>query len=108
MEITRTVETRTPVEKVFSYLSDFTTTEEWDPGTESCTRTDSGPVEVGSTWHNVSKIAGVSTELDYTLESLTDDTIVLVGRNDSATSTDTITVAFQGHYSRFTDMAVGM
>ena len=31
-------------------------------------------------------------ELDYTLEQLTDDTIVLVGRNDTATSTDTITV----------------
>ena len=49
-------------------------------------------MQVGSTWHNVSKIAGVSTELDYTLERLTDDTIVLVGRNDTATSTDTITV----------------
>jgi hypothetical protein len=40
----------------------------------------------------MSKIAGVSTELDYTLEQLTDDTIVLVGRNKTATSTDTITV----------------
>lgn len=77
---------------VLDYLKDFTHAEEWDPGTETCTRTDTGPVVVGSTWHNVSKIAGVSTELDYTLESLTNDTIVLVGTNKSATSTDTITV----------------
>ncbi|GAA1941738.1 SRPBCC family protein [Nocardioides hwasunensis] len=77
---------------VVDYLKDFSNAEEWDPGTESCTRNDSGPVQVGSTWHNTSKIAGVSTELTYTLEQLTADTIVLVGRNDTATSTDTITV----------------
>lgn len=91
MNRTFDVQPQPPV--VIDYLKDFSNAEEWDPGTESCTRTDgAGPVQVGSTWHNVSKIAGVSTELDYTLERLTDDTIVLVGRNDTATSTDTITV----------------
>jgi len=77
---------------VIDYLQDFGHAEEWDPGTESCTRNDSGPIKVGSSWHNVSKIAGISTELTYTLEKLTDDTIVLVGRNETATSTDTMTV----------------
>lgn len=77
---------------VLDYLKDFTNAEEWDPGTERCTRNDSGPIAVGSTFHNVSKIAGVSTELTYTLERLTEDTVVLVGRNETATSTDTITV----------------
>lgn len=77
---------------VLDYLKDFGNAEEWDPGTESCTRTDSGPVAVGSTWHNVSKIAGVSTELDYRLATLTGDTIVFEGHNETATSTDTITV----------------
>ena len=38
MEITRSVETTTPIEKVFAYLSDFTNTEEWDPGTVSTRR----------------------------------------------------------------------
>ena len=90
--VNRTFDVQPQPSVVIDYLKDFSNAEEWDPGTESCTRTDSGPVQVGSTWHNVSKIAGVSTELDYTLESLTDDTIVLVGSNDSATSTDTITV----------------
>ena len=91
--VNRTFDVRPQPSVVIDYLKDFSNAEEWDPGTESCTRTDgTGPVQVGSTWHNRSKIAGVSTELDYTLERLTDDTIVLVGRNDTATSTDTITV----------------
>lgn len=90
--VTRTFDVRPEPAVVVDYLKDFSNAEEWDPGTESCTRTDSGPITVGSTWHNTSKIAGVSTELVYTLEQLTHDTIVLVGRNDSATSTDTITV----------------
>ncbi len=75
--VNRTFDVQPQPSVVIDYLKDFSHAEEWDPGTESCTRTDSGPVQVGSTWHNVSKIAGVSTELDYTLESLTDDTIVL-------------------------------
>jgi carbon monoxide dehydrogenase subunit G len=90
--VSRTFDVRPQPSVVLDYLKDFSNAEEWDPGTESCTRNDSGPVRVGSTWHNVSKIAGVSTELTYTLDQLTDDTVVLVGTNDTATSTDTITV----------------
>ena len=90
--VSRTFDVRPAPDLVIDYLKDFSNAEDWDPGTESCTRIDSGPVQVGSQWHNTSKIAGVTTELDYTLEQLTDDTIVLVGRNDTATSTDTITV----------------
>ena len=90
--VSRTFDVRPEPAVVVDYLKDFSNAEEWDPGTESCTRTDSGPVAVGSTWHNASKIAGVSTELDYRLESLTGDTIVFVGHNETATSTDTITV----------------
>ncbi len=90
--VSRTFDVRPEPATVIDYLKDFSNAEEWDPGTESCTRNDSGPIAVGSSWHNVSKIAGVSTELTYTLEKLTDDTIVMVGRNETATSTDTMTV----------------
>ena len=90
--VTRTFDVRPAPAVVVDYLKDFSNAEEWDPGTVSCTRQDAGPVQVGSTWHNVSKIAGVSTELTYTLQQLTDDTIVLVGTNDTARSVDTITV----------------
>ena len=86
---TVTAEPRSVVE----YLKDFSNAEQWDPGTESCERLDAGPVAVGSTWHNKSKIAGISTELVYELTELTEDKIVLVGTNDTATSTDTIRVS---------------
>ncbi len=58
----------------------------------SCTRLDDGPIRVGSRFHNESKIAGVSTELTYELVTLDADKVVLRGENDSATSTDTISV----------------
>jgi carbon monoxide dehydrogenase subunit G len=87
---------------VVPYLADFGNAVRWDPGTEQCTRVDSGPVQVGSSWHNTSKIAGISTELTYTLEQLTDDRVVLVGRNDTATSTETIDVEPDGAGSRVT------
>ncbi|QKV73873.1 SRPBCC family protein [Amycolatopsis sp. Hca4] len=87
---------------VVPYLADFGHAEQWDPGTERCTRNDGGPVRVGSSWHNTSKIAGISTELTYTLEQLSADRIVLVGRNDTATSTETIDVVPDGSGSRLT------
>ncbi|CRK53452.1 Polyketide cyclase / dehydrase and lipid transport [Rhodococcus sp. RD6.2] len=72
------------------YLADFSNAETWDPGTVRCTRLDEGPVRVGSQWHNETKIAGVGTQLTYTLEEWTADRVVLVGHNDTATSTETI------------------
>lgn len=77
---------------VLDYLKDFSNAEEWDPGTVSCRRLDSGPVVVGSRFHNESEIAGMSTELVYVLEELTDERVVFAGSNDSATTSDTITV----------------
>ena len=38
---------------MFAYLSDFTTTNEWDPGTVSTERV-SGDGGVGTTYHNTS------------------------------------------------------
>ena len=87
---------------VIGYLADFSHAEQWDPGTVSCTRSDPGPVEVGASWDNVSKVAGVKTELTYTLRRLTGDTLVFVGQNKGATSTDTITVLPDGAGSSIT------
>ncbi len=81
---------------VISYLSDFSHAEEWDPGTVSCTRTDDGPVVEGATWRNVSRFAGMTTELSYTLRQLTGDRIVFIGENKGTTSADTITVEPDG------------
>lgn len=87
---------------VLDYLKDFSNAEQWDPGTEKCERIDSGPVAVGSRWHNTSKIAGVSTELEYELKELTDDKVVFAGSNDTASTVDTITVRPSGTGSEIT------
>jgi hypothetical protein len=100
--VSRTFTVDVAPEVVIPYLADFAHAETWDPGTVRCVRDDAGPVMVGSSWHNTSKIAGISTELTYTLEQLTDERIVLVGRNDTATSTETIDVVGSGTGSRVT------
>ncbi|WP_344422445.1 SRPBCC family protein [Pseudonocardia ailaonensis] len=88
----RTFTVATQPDEAIAYLADFTNAEAWDPGTVSCVRTDAGPVRVGATWHNTSKILGSDTELDYRLEHLDDTTVRLVGENKTATATDVITV----------------
>src|SRR5271156_5136486 len=94
--VSRTFAVTTPPDRVIDYLKDFGNAEDWDPGTQSCTRDGSGPIEVGATWHNVSKIVGVKTELTYTLNELNNRTLIFVGENDSSTSVDTITVDASG------------
>lgn len=83
-------------EAVLNYLKDFSNAQEWDPGTEKCLQNGTGPVEVGTTWHNESKLAGNTTELTYTLTELTSDRIVFIGKNDTVTMTDTIDVTPAG------------
>ncbi len=100
--VSRMFSVNPPPDVVIPYLADFSHAERWDPGTVRCVRTGDGPVAVGSSWHNTSKIAGISTELTYTLEELTDARIVLVGRNDTATSIETIDIARDGTGSRIT------
>lgn len=100
--VSRTFTVDAPPEIVVPYLADFANAEQWDPGTVRCLRLDDGPVAVGASWRNTSKIAGISTELTYTLEQLTDERVVLVGRNDTATSTETMEVARAGTGSTIT------
>jgi uncharacterized protein YndB with AHSA1/START domain len=91
MEITRTVETSAPVEKVFAYLGDFRTTTDWDPGTVETTVV-SGSGEVGTVYHNVSRFAGRTTELDYVVKDRVEgERIVLEGNNATVRATDTMT-----------------
>ena len=90
----------TPLLTVLDYLKDFSHTEQWDPGTQSCTRTDDGVLGVGSTWHNVSMFAGRETTLTYTLREAGSDHLTFVGENSTATSTDRITLQPDGDGTR--------
>ena len=92
VQVRRTITVRKPVDVVVNYLQDFARTEEWDPGTLSCTRLDEGPIQVGARWHNVSRFKGKETELTYELVRLEPEHLVFVGKNKTATSTDDLTL----------------
>ena len=80
----------------FAYLADFANAEEWDSGTVSCERVsgDGGP---GTVYANVSRFAGRNVELEYTTEEVAEPKFVVVGRNKTTTSRDTIIVTPQAH-----------
>jgi len=88
IKVERTFLVGRPLPFVVDYLKDFSRTEQWDPGTRSCTRVDSGPVREGSSWRNISEFRGRETELTYRLSRLESERLVFVGRNRTATSTD--------------------
>lgn len=94
--VSRTFAVKPPPDRVIDYLKDFGNAVEWDPGTQTCTRQDSGPIRAGSTWYNVSKIVGVTAELTYTLNRLSNRSLVFMGENDSSNTVDTITVDASG------------
>jgi uncharacterized protein YndB with AHSA1/START domain len=78
-----------PIHDVFEYLSDFTHTEQWDPGTVSTTRTDDGPLGVGATFHNISMFRGKKTELDYEISRYDAGSLLeFTGNNKTATARD--------------------
>jgi carbon monoxide dehydrogenase subunit G len=92
VDVERTFTVASSPQGVVEYLRDFARTEQWDPGTVSCTRLDEGPVEVGSRWRNVSTFLGRKTELVYELTRDDPDGLQFVGRNDTATARDDISI----------------
>lgn len=92
MRIQRTVSTDADAAAVFAYLSDFTSTTEWDPGTLHTTRLcgDGGP---GTTYRNVSSFLGRRTELTYRVVEYRPDRLFgLVGENRSVTAHDSMRI----------------
>lgn len=93
MEIVRTVTVDRPLERVFAYLSDFTTTNEWDPGTVRTTR-EIGEGGVGTRYRNVSRFMGRETELIYVVEEHSPERrFRLRGENKTLVAHDTMTFA---------------
>lgn len=91
MHVERTVIVPRPVETVFDYLSDFTHTNEWDPGTIETTRV-SGEGGVGTRYANTSEFMGRRTSLEYETITFERPTrLQFRGRNKTATATDTMT-----------------
>lgn len=62
----RNVYAKQPIEKVWRFLSDFTTTEQWDPPTRTTERV-RGDGGVGTVYHNVSQVLGRDKDITYTV-----------------------------------------
>jgi len=91
MEIERTVTVDQPVDRVFAYLSDFTTTTEWDPGTVRTERL-TGDGGVGTRYRNVSRFLGRETELEYVVvDHVPGERLALRGENATVVAHDTMT-----------------
>jgi carbon monoxide dehydrogenase subunit G len=96
MRLQRTVVTGKPLAKVFDYLSDFTNTTEWDPGTVATVK-ERGDGGVETTYLNTSEFLGRKTELRYVVEELVPgQRILLRGENRTLTSVDTMTIRQAG------------
>jgi carbon monoxide dehydrogenase subunit G len=91
MKVQQTVVVDKPLEAVFGYLSDFTTTTEWDPGTV-VTVNQQGDGGVGTTYLNTSKFLGRETQLTYIVrEFVSGKRIQLRGENKTVIAVDTLT-----------------
>jgi Polyketide cyclase / dehydrase and lipid transport len=91
MKLQKTVIVGKPLDAVFGYLSDFTTTTEWDPGTV-LTVTQHGDGGVGTTYLNTSTFLGRETRLTYVVrEFVPGERIRLRGENKTVTAIDTMT-----------------
>jgi carbon monoxide dehydrogenase subunit G len=102
MKLQRTVETKAAPAVVFAYLSDFTHTNEWDPGTVH-TELTSGDGGVGTKYHNVSKFMGRETELTYeVVQHQPDYRFALRGENSSVIANDTMEISRSGEGSTVT------
>ncbi len=102
MRVRRIVTVEKPMNRVFAYLSDFTTTTEWDPGTVSTVRT-SGDGGFGTEYLNTSTFAGRQTQLTYVVEDMVPNLhIALRGENKTVIAHDTMTFRAAGSGTQVT------
>jgi polyketide cyclase/dehydrase/lipid transport protein len=88
---TATLETPRKRRDVAAYLTDFSTTQEWDPGVVEAQRLDHGPVGPGSRFRVVARFLGRRAELTYEIVRHDSDELVrLRGENTTVVSIDTM------------------
>jgi carbon monoxide dehydrogenase subunit G len=86
------LETQRPREDVFAYLSDFSTTAEWDPGVLRAERLTSAGVDEGSEFRLVAQFLGRKTSLIYRIvEYDPPHAVSFLGENSTVISRDRIT-----------------
>lgn len=96
-----TVETHWAPAAAFAYLSDFSTSQEWDPGVVRATRLDSSAIREGSEVGLVARFLGRETTLLYrVVEYDPPNAVTFLGENATVTSRDRITFAASGRGTR--------
>ncbi len=87
-----TLETSRSQEEVFRYLSDFSTTREWDPGVIEAERLTAGEVGMGSEFSLVARFLGRDAQLTYrVVEYDPPHAVTVLGENATVISRDRIT-----------------
>ena len=90
MRVQKTVVVDKPLDVVFGYLSDFTTTTEWDPGTVVTVKRH-GDGGIGTTYLNTSSFLGRETQLTYIVRDfIPSRRIQLRGENKTVIALDTM------------------
>ena len=97
------VETTRPPHEAFAYLSDFSTTQEWDPGVVAARRLDDGPVRQGSEFELQARFLGRTNVLVYRIVEFTPGkAVTLRGENATVVSLDRISFETTGSATRVT------
>jgi len=98
-----TFEAPLPRERVFDYLSDFSNTEEWDPGTVRAERVGEGPIGEGSEFRLVASFLGRETAITYRVIGYEPTSAVsFCGENATVVSLDHVSLAPAANGTRIT------
>jgi len=96
-----TVSSPLGAEEVFKRVSDFSTTQKWDPGVVEAEKLTSGGVDIGSRFRVVARFMGRNSELVYEVTEFEPGRrVVLRGENATVLSVDEIIVESEANGSR--------
>jgi carbon monoxide dehydrogenase subunit G len=92
-----------PLDDVFAFLSDFSTTAQWDPGVVTAERLGDQPIGEGSEFRLLARFLGRETPLTYRIiEYDPPHAVTLLGENSSVVSRDRITLESSGEGTQVT------
>lgn len=105
--VERTIEAACDRQVAFEYVTDFSTTQEWDPGIPEAKRLDDGPVGVGSRFELLSRFGSKEQTIVYEITVLErPERVVFVGDGGNFHGVDEISfAALDGGGTRVTYVA---
>jgi uncharacterized protein YndB with AHSA1/START domain len=90
-KLIRTVTTDAPIERVFAYLADFSTSHEWDPGVKSSVPRDASGPRLGQIYDLVVTFGDRELEMVYEITAFKENRLVtLVGDGSTTHAVDTM------------------